>query len=166
MDYIQLKKRKDILRLGIKDEEGNVVKDEYNKEVCIEFNLGDIDLPIKYNKCVKLIEEARVKLKNQIFIIEKKQDHKGKGLLSKNEEDKVKAVKQFYNDMEIAMNLFLGESGTKKYLNGREPYWEMFDELSEGISPYLDKMKIKVSDMIERIEEKYKVSESDVLKNE
>ena len=77
MDYIKLKEKKDIFKLGIIDEKGNIVKDNNGNEVCLEFDLGDIDLPIKYNKCVNSIKEAKRKFKTQIIIIDKKQDHKG-----------------------------------------------------------------------------------------
>lgn len=167
MEYIKLKERKDIFRLGIIDEDGNIVKDNEGKEVCLEFDLGDIELPLKYNKCLKLIEEAKRNLKAQYIIIDKKQDHKGKTIgLSVNDEARAKAVKEFYKKMEIAMDLFLGEGGTKKYLNGRKPYWEMFDDISEAIEPYKEKMQLKVTDMTKRIKEKYKVTESDVLTND
>lgn len=109
MEYINLKERKDIVRLGIADEKGEPVFDAKGSEVCLEFDLGDIDLPLRYNKCINLIKDAKRKLKTQIAIINKKQDSKGNGLLSHNEQEKVKAVKQFYKDMEIAMDLFLGQ---------------------------------------------------------
>lgn len=166
MDYIKIKEKKDILRLGIIDEQGQIVKDEYGKEVCLEFDIGDIELPLKYNKCVNSIENARKELKRQFLVIDKKQDHKGKQLLSANEEAKAKAVKQFYKKMEEAMDLFLGDGGTRKYLNGRNPYWEMFDDISEAIEPHLNKMKLTVTNMTDRIKEKYKVAESDVLTND
>ena len=165
-DIIQLKKRKDILKLGLADEEGNVLKDNDGNNIFLEFDLGDIELPLKYNRCVNQIEEARKKLKTQFIIIDKKQDHKGRQLLSYNEEQKAKAVKQFYRDMEIAMDLFLGEGGTKKYLNGRNPYWEMWDDISEALEPHLDKMKLTITDMTDRIKSKYKVVENDVLTDE
>lgn len=166
MDYIKLKEKKDIFKLGIIDEKGNIVKDNYGKEVCIEFDLADINLPIKYNKCVNLIENARRKLKNQLIIIDKKQDYKKKNRLSANEEAKTNALKDFYKEMENAMDLFLGQGGTKKFLNGRNPYWEMFDDLSEAIDPFLPKMHLTLHDMTERIKNKYKLTESDVITNE
>lgn len=166
MEYISLKNRKDILKLGFKDENENIMKDENNKEIYIEFDLGDIELPLRYNKCVNLIEQARKNLKTQFIIIDKKQDHKGKQLLSSNEEAKVKATKQFYKDMEVAMDLFLGQGGTKKFLNGKNPYWEMWDDIDEMMKPYYNKMKLTVTDMTDRIKEKYKVTESDVLTND
>lgn len=166
MEYINLKERKDILQLGFKDKDDNILKDEKGKEVFIEFDLGDIELPLKYNKCINQIEQARKNLKAQFIIIDKKQDHKGKQLLSSNEIEKVKATKQFYKDMEIAMDLFLGQGGTKKFLNGRNPYWEMWDDIDDMLKPYYPKMKLTINDMTDRIKEKYKVTESDVLTNE
>ncbi len=166
MEYINLKERKDILQLGFKDKDDNIVKDKNGNEVFIEFDLGDIELPLKYNKCINQIEQARKNLKAQFIIIDKKQDHKGKTLLSSNETEKVKVTKQFYKDMEIAMDLFLGQGGTKKFLNGKNPYWEMWDDIDEMLKPYYNKMKLTISDMTDRIKEKYKVTESDVLTNE
>lgn len=165
-NYIKLKEKKDIFKLGIVDENGNVVKDSDGNEICLEFDLADINLPLRYNKCVNDIKKAKINLKNQIIIIDKKQDKKRKNSLSVNEELKAKAVERFFYDIEKAMDLFLGKDGTKKFLNGRSPYWEMFDDLSEAIEPYMEKMKLSVNDMTNRIKEKYKIKESDILKNE
>ena len=166
MDYIKIKENKDIFRLGIIDEKGNIAKDEKGEEVCLEFDLADIELPLRYNRCINEVNNAKRNLKNQFKIIDKKQDHKGKQMLSANEEAKAKALQQFYKDMENAMDLFLGQGGTRKYLNGRKPYWTMFEDLSEAIEPYMDKMQLTVKDMENRIKSKYKVEESDVLTNE
>ena len=166
MDYIKVKERKDILRLGIIDAKGNIVKDKNGNEVYLEFDLGDIELPLKYNRCVSEIKDAKNRLKSQLIIINKKQDHTTKGFLTANEEAKVKAMKQFYREMETAMDLFLGVGGTQKYLNGKNPYWEMWDDLDESLKPHLGKMKLTVNDMAERIKQKYKVVESDVLTSE
>ena len=62
--------------------------------------------------------------------------------------------------------MFLGQGGTKKFLNGRKPYWEMFDDLSEAIEPYMDKLEVRTKNMTDRIKAKYKVTESDVLTSE
>lgn len=161
MDYIKLKERKDIFKLGIQDEEGNIVYDNEGKEVCIEFNLGDINLPLNYNRCLNKVKEAKQKLKTQFILIDKKQDKKGKQLLSYNEQQKVKSIKEFYKDMEEAMDIFLGEGGTKKFLNGREMYWEIWDDIDEALRPFLPKMKVTVNDMESRIKEKYKIKESE-----
>lgn len=166
MEYIKLKNRKDIIQLGFQDEEGNIMKDENNKEIYIQFDLGDIDLPLKYNRCINLLEQARKNLKAQMIIINKKQDNKGKQLLSSNDVLKVKAFKQCYKEMEEAMDLFLGKGGTRKFLNGRNPYIEMWDDISEALEPYMGKMKLTVSDMEQRIKQKYKITDNDVITNE
>ena len=163
MEYIKIKERKDIFRLGIIDENGNVIKDDQGNEVCLEFNLGDIELPLKYNKCINLINQGRNKLKAQFIIIDKRQDKKGKHLLSSNEEAKVKAVHQFYKEMEEAMDIFLGENGTRKYLNGKKPYWEMFDDINEALKPHMSKLQITADNMLNRIKEKYNVEEKKVI---
>ena len=160
MDYIKLIERKDILRLGIIDENGNIAKDEKGNEIYIEFVLGDVDLPLNYNKCITKINEAEKKLKAQIIVIDKKQDTKKKGaLLSSNNEAKAKALKEFYKQLQEAMDLFLGEGGTAKFLNGRKPYFEMFDDLSEALEPFKDKLKLTMSDMTNRLKSKYKLKE-------
>ena len=46
-NYIKIKPKKDILKLGIMDEEDNIVKDNNGNEIYLEFDLADIDLPIK-----------------------------------------------------------------------------------------------------------------------
>ncbi len=166
MDYIQLKKRKDILRLGIKDSDGNIVLDKKNNEVCIEFNLGDIELPIKYNQCVTQIKNAQQDLKNKIIIINRQKDRKGKGFLSHNEEEKAKAIKEFYRKMENSMDIFLGKGGTKKFLNGRSIYWEVWDDISEALQPHMDKLQLTVDDMVNSIKNKYSLKEDEgVLKD-
>ena len=112
-EYIQLKAR-NTLKIGLKDEFGNEKKDENGKLVYLEFDLEDIELPLKYNKCEFLVRKAQQDLKFDFMIINKRQDVKGKYLLSKNEEEKVKAMHKYYKTMEEAMDLFLGKGGVQK----------------------------------------------------
>lgn len=161
MDYIKLKERKDIVRLGIQDENGKIIKDEQGNEVVIEFDLGSVELPLNYNRCINEINEAKRRLKGKIIIIDKRKDVKGKQLLSKNEEEKMKAFKQFYKEMENAMDLFLGKGGTAKFLNGRSPYFEMFDDIDEALKPYMNKLNLTIDGMADRIKNKYKLEEKE-----
>ena len=87
----------------------------------IKEDLEDIELPFRINDCEKRHRENVQQLRNQMIIIDKKQDHKGKELLSSNEEEKLKALREFYKKEEEALDLFLGEGGTRKLLNGRKP---------------------------------------------
>ena len=148
-NFIQLKKN-DILRLGIKTDEG-IDTGEY-----LEFDLEDIELPLKYQELVEKDEKNRKWLKNQMLIIDKREDVKGKKLLSKNEEDKIKAINTFCKNEEEVYNLFLGENGVQKLLNGRKLTWTSFKEIDELIEkqivPHLDLSMTKIS---EKIKNKY-----------
>jgi len=165
-NVIQIKNRKDIFKLGLIDEEGKKIVDKNGNEVFLEFDLSDVELSLKYKKSIDLMNRAKRNLKMQFIMIDKKKDNKRRNMISTNEEAKVKAIKQFYKDMEEAMDLFLGKGGTQKYLNGRNYYWEVFDDIVESLEPHLSKMKMTANKMTERIKEKYKVTESEVLKDE
>lgn len=164
MDYIQLKKR-NTLKIGLKDENGVEKKDEKGNLVYLEFDLEDIELPLKFNKCEFLIRKAQQDLKWDFLIIDKRQDVKGKMLLSKNEEDKIKATKKYYKTMEEAMDLFLGKGGVQKIF-GERRYYSMFEDLAEMLEPILPKLKVNKDNIIKQIKDKYKTEEKDVLKSE
>ena len=166
MDYLKTKgTKKDIYRLGILDENDKPKKDKNGEEIYIEFDLADIQLPIKYNDCVEKIKLAQKNLRNQLIIIDKKQDHKGKQLLSSNQEAKIKALSSYYDDMEKAIDLFVGEGGTKKIFGNRR-YWEMYEDFSEMIKPFLPNIKLNVDDMAARIKKKYSIKKDNTLKDE
>ena len=98
------------------------------------------------------------------MIIDKKEDKKGKFILSWNEEVKLKVVKEFYQREMDSLDLFLGQGGTKKLLNGRNPYYSMYEDISEMLEPILPKLKLRADDIANRIKEKYSnKKETDVL---
>ena len=147
---IQLKENKDILRLKIKDVKGN---DTGNY---LEFNLEDIELPIKYQTIIEEDKKARATLKNQFTIIEKKQDHKGKKLLSSNEEEKIKAMIDFYKKEVEIYNMFLGDKGVEKLLNGRQLSWSTLEEIDEIIEKFiLPKLNVSAENIKKKIMKKY-----------
>ena len=158
-NFIQLKKDI-ILKIGIKTFDG-IATGEY-----LEFDLEDIDLALRLNECEKRHRNNIKNLKYQYIIIDKKQDKKGKNLVSWKEEEKLKSLKKFYEEEEKALDLFLGKNGTKKILNGRKPYYSMYEDISEILEPILPKLKIRVDDITAKIEEKYSKinNESNVLK--
>ena len=163
-DYIKLKKR-NIYRVGIVDEDGNKKLDNNGKELYLEFDLEDITTADKYNKCLELNKKALSDLQSEIIVINKKQDVKGKGFLTRNEQAKVNALKKYYEETEKAMDLFLGEGGTQKIF-GDVRYLTMFDDLGEMLKPILPNLKINVDSIEKQIREKYKVKDEDVLKDE
>lgn len=148
-DFIQLKKD-NVLKIGIKDSDG---KDTGN---FLEFDLEDIELGLKLNQCQKKHNENIQNVKRQFIIIDKKEDKKGKQLLSWKEEEKIKVLKQFYKDEADALDLFLGKNGTRKLLNGRKPYWTMYDDINEMLKPILPKLKLSMDGVVDKIKKKYK----------
>lgn len=157
-NYIQLNDDEDILRLRIKDTKGRDTG-EY-----LEFNLADIELTLKLQQMIEDSKKASEYLKNQYVIIDKKQDHKGKKLLSYKEEEKIKALVSYYKKQEEIYNRFLGENGVKKLLNGRALSWTAFEQIdkiiTEQIYPQLEKNAVNIKD---RIMKKYSMKQSDTI---
>lgn len=157
MESITLQKSS-ILKIGIKDNEGN---DTGN---VLEFDLEDTELPLRLQQCLEEHKKNHNYLANQFKIIDKQEDRKGKKLLSHNEEEKLKALNEFYKKEIATMDLFLGEGGTMKMLNGRKPYFSMFDDINESLKPILPKLTVRAEDIQNRIINKYKNNvEEDVL---
>ena len=158
-NFIQLNKD-NILRLGIRTADGKETG-EY-----LEFDLEDIELPLKYQDLLEQEKKNRQNLKNQMLIIEKRQDVKGKKLMSKNEEDKIKAINEFYKKEAELLDIFLGKGGVNKLLNGRKLGWTSLEEITEiinnQIAPYL---KANMESISEKIKKKYGTKEeTEVLK--
>lgn len=147
--FIQLEKS-DELVLKIRTSDGTPTGES------IVIDLEDIELPLKYQSLI--IEDKKNKkwLRDEMIIIDKRQDVKGKNLLSKNEEDKIKALNDFFNKEVEIYNMFLGENGVQKLLNGRKLGWASLkgiDKLIEKqILPYLD---ISMTNITKKVQEKY-----------
>ena len=157
-DFIQLKKD-NILRIGIKDIEGNDTGEH------LEFDMEDIELPLRLNECEARHRKNLEFLRNQFVIIDKKEDKKGKFILSWKEEEKLKVLQEFYKREMEALDLFLGQGGTYKLLNGRKPYYSMYEDINDMLVPILPKLKLKADDIDNKIKEKYsnKATEQNVL---
>ena len=148
-DFIQLSKS-DVLRLKIKTEDGKETG-EY-----LEFDLGDIELPLRYQELIERDKKNKENLRNQMLIIDRKEDVKGKKLLTKNEEDKIKALNEFFLKEVQVYNMFLGPRGVEKLLNGRRFTWTTLQEIDEiiekQIAPRLD---ISMKHITDKVKEKY-----------
>ena len=147
-DFIQLKKDS-ILRIGIKDSDGNDTGEH------LEFDMEDINLALKLNECDEKHRKNLELLRNQFVIIDKKEDKKGKKILSWKEEEKLKVLQEFYKREMEALDLFLGENGTKKLLNGRNPYYSMYEDINDMLKPILPKLKLRADDIAKKIKDKY-----------
>lgn len=148
-NFIQLNKG-DVLRLEIRTSDGKSTGE------FLEFDLEDIELPLKYQELIEKDKKNKENLKNQFLIIDKRQDVKGKKLMSKNEEDKIKALNDFFKKEEEIYNMFLGENGVKKLLNGRKLGWTSLSSIDEiiekQIAPYLD---LSMESITKKVKEKY-----------
>lgn len=154
-NFIQLKKD-NIFRVAIIDADGKDTGEH------LEFDLESVDLALKLNECEAKHRRNLEYLQGQFVIIDKKEDKKGKFLLSWKEEEKLKALKEYYNKEIEALDLFLGEGGTKKLLNGRNPYYSMYDDIGEMLEPILPKLKIRSEDIKNSIMSKYKKEKEEV----
>lgn len=155
-NFIQLKKTS-IFKVKIKDENGVDTGD------FLEFDLEDIEMPLKLNECEVKHRKNLEYLKMQFSIINKKEDKKGKFLLSWKEEEQQKVLKEFcVREME-ALDLILGKDGCKKLLHGRNPYYSMYDDINELLTPIMPKLKIHSEDIKNKIVSKYKNKEKGVL---
>jgi len=143
--------KSDVLRLKIQTDDGKETG-EY-----LEFDLEDIELPLKYQELIDQDKKNRQNLKNQLLIIDKREDISVKNkLLTRNEEDKIKALNDFFHKETDVYNLFLGKNGVQKLLNGRKMGWTTLQEIDEIIEkqivPYID---ISMDKITKKIKEKY-----------
>lgn len=155
-NFIQLKKD-NILRIGIKTADG-VDTGEH-----LEFDMEDINLPLRLNECEEQHRKNINDLRMKVLLIDKKEDKKGKKILSWKEEEKIKLFNEFYAKEMDALDLFLGKGGTAKLLNGRKPYYSMYEDISEMLEPILPMLQTSADDIIKKVKEKYGNKKEDVL---
>ena len=148
-NYIQLNKDS-VLRLQILDANKKPTGEH------LEFDLEDTELLLRYQNLLEEDKKLRSKLKNELYLIEKRQDVKGKKFLSKNEEDSLRTINEFFKNETKVLNMFLGENGVEKLLNGRKFSWFTLKEIDEivtkQIAPYIDKA---MDDLTTKIKEVY-----------
>ena len=151
---IQLKRNENILRLYIKDENGKRTG-EY-----LEFDLLNPKYLLKYQDLVEEDKKNRLWFQNQLTIIDKKQDHKGKKLYSYKEEEILKAYDEFNEKTKKVYNMFLGENGIEKLLNGRDISLNTLQEIDLIIEEcILPKIQLNAKQIKDMIRNKYKDSQ-------
>ena len=148
----------DVLVLKIETDKGEKTGEE------LRFDLEDTQLFLRYEELIKKDKANRIELQNKLTIINKQEDVKAENLLSRNEKARLEAINDFFKKEIEVYNMFLGENGVQKLLNGRAMTWEALDEIDEiidkQIKPYLD---INMQNITNKIKQKYsfnsKVSE-------
>ena len=76
-NYVKVNNQKDILKIGLSDMNEKPILDEKGEVVYWQFDLGDIELPLKFNKCEADHKQNIKNLKHQFFLIDKKTRQKG-----------------------------------------------------------------------------------------
>lgn len=153
-------KRDNVLKLKLKNEMGEDTG-EY-----LEFDLEDIELPLRYQQALEEHKKNYNSLKNQLLIISKKEDHSGKKLLSSNQEASLIALSEFYKKEIKIMDLFLGDGKTQMILDKvmrRKPYLTMFNDIMESIEEVSDLFNLGYSSIEDKIKEKYSKVEDNIL---
>lgn len=141
-------------------------KDGKKTEEHLDFDLEDIELIDRLDRIYNKILKNQQWIKNEMTVIDKRQDSKKKNsLMSNNEKLKYEAIKKYYNDQRKAFDMFLGENGVEKLLYGRKFEWGTLNEISEIISNQIyPQLKISMKNITEKVKEKYKNKiENDVL---
>lgn len=150
MDNIIKLNKDSVFRLGIQTSDGKDTG-EY-----LEFQLDDIELPLRYQELIEKNKKNKEQLRNQMLIIDRRQDVKGKKLLSKNEEDKIKTLNEFFIKEIQVYNMFLGARGVEKLLNGRKFTWTTLQEIDEiiekQIAPHLE---VNMKNITDKVKKKY-----------
>ena len=130
----------------------------------LTFDLEDIELPLRYQEMIEKNKKNKEWLKKEFVIIDKREDVKGKKILSKNEEDRIKALNKFFIDEVEVYNMFLGENGVQKLLIGKKLGWTTLTEIDEIIEtqilPHFDK---KMKSLEQKIMETYKIENKEVI---
>lgn len=160
-NFIQLGKS-NVLNLKIKTDTG-----EFTGEA-LTFDLDDPDLLLRYQDLVEADKKNWQNTRNKILIIEKQQDHKGKKLLSSNQDAKIRATSDFFKEEKRIFDMFLGNGGTDKLLNGRAFSWTTMAEIKkiivEQIAPYLNKTMDLITEQVKQEYGDIFSNETEVLK--
>lgn len=123
----------------------------------LTFDLEDVELPLRYQNMVDEHYKNFNWVKQMITAIGKKEDHKIKNsILTTNEKETFKVLNEFYHREQETLDKFLGKDGCKKLLNGRKPYLEMFNDISNYLEPLLPVFEESSKKMDERLKERIK----------
>lgn len=150
--------KSNVLKLRITTDNG-IPTGEY-----LTFDLEDIELALRYQEMIEKDKKNKEWLRREVIAINNRKDIDGKKLLSKNEEDKLKAINKYFKEEIEIYNMFLGENGVQKLLNGRKVGWttlaEIDDIITNQIVPYFDKSAKEIE---KKIIEKYQLEKEEVI---
>ena len=122
----------------------------------IEFDFEMIEYPSLLQKATDMHYKNKEWIRNQFIAIDRQKDYTKKGkFLSNNEELKIKAVSEYCDKEEKVIDLIFGVGTTKKMLNGRKKYYEMYDDIMESLDKIMPSVNNYVDGITEDIKKKY-----------
>jgi hypothetical protein len=122
----------------------------------IEFDFEMIEYPLLLQKANDMHYKNKEWIRNQFVAIDRQKDYTKKGkFLSNNEELKIKAVSEYCDKEEKVIDLIFGVGTTKKMLNGRKKYYEMYDDIMESLDKIMPSVNNYVDGITEDIKKKY-----------
>lgn len=163
MKDIRIQNNKGLLKIRLNDINDKPILNNKGEEVFWTFDIEDIEQVAIWSDIVETDKKLRKKLQNDLLVIEKRTDTKGKYSNSKNSEDSLEVYREFFNKEIININRFLGENGVQKFLNGRKPYFSMFEDIAEAIEQILPLFDKAIEDTKARVKDKYSKQDDTVL---
>lgn len=144
---------------SIRIEKDNTYKIEVNdKGEYIEFDLLDIELPMKCLNASKELSKQNNIHRQKIIAVEKQyKDNQELLFINKHNADM-----EYCNKMRKIFDSFLGEGACEKIF-GKTNRIGMFDDLFEQLAPHFNKMQINIEKVKSKLIEKYSHKEQDVL---
>lgn len=124
----------------------------------IEFDLLDIELPMKCLTASKKIKKLSNIYQQKIFFIEKQCKNNQELLITK----KHNADIEYCKEMRKVFDTFLGEGACQKIFGDMNRIG-MFDELFEQLEPHFEKLQINVEKIKDHLIDKYSNKKSDVI---
>ena len=149
MKSIKITERNSILKFGLIDENNNPTG-EY-----LEFDTEDIEIPIRLNESIERHKKNLRWLKTAIDLVEKEPNYTGKKLLTSHQEKELRIINDFYKKEMEAFDYAFGKDTSKKLLNGRKPYFTMFDDFTKMLEPVMNQIGMGYKKVKEKIVEKY-----------
>lgn len=143
----------------IRVEKENVYQIEVNdKGEYIEFDLLDIDLPMKLMNGAEELKKQKRIYKNKLIALNKQYKDNQRMLLFKQYD----LDKEFCTKLRSVFDGFLGEGACQKIF-GNVDRIGMFDAFFEQLSPHLDKLVINVEQIKNNLYEKYNPNKKEVI---
>lgn len=141
-----------VVKVPIVNSKGEETGDE------IVFDLEDLRLPFKLNKC-KMEHEANYKLAmeklDKIENAELEESVEDGSIATQKELLALEVMEEFFEKEMKTLDYFLGEGGTKKLLGGRRPYLTMFDDIEEMLEPIYPLLDKSYEKSVDKIKNKY-----------